>query len=176
MRVESFETELLRYRVMTEEDTEVVLKLRNSDHVRHNFIYQAIITPKEHLYYFDSQVKTGKVIQFVMEEKSTGKPIGCTLLKDIDYKISKAEFGIFIGDIDALGKGYGTDAVNQMIRLAFKELKLHKLVLRVLSHNKVAFSVYSKAGFREEGRFVDDIVVDGTYRDVINMALFNSEV
>lgn len=172
----AFETKLISYKSMKIEDTETVLRLRNSDHVRENFIYQKIITKEQHIEYYNNQILTGRIIQYVMTEKQTGNAIGCTLLKDIDYETKQAEFGIFIGETDALGKGYGTDALCQMKRIAFEELKLKKLILRVLGHNEIAYNLYSKMGFNEESRYDEDSAMSGKSRTIINMALYNREV
>ena len=62
-----------------------------------------------------------------------------------------------------------------MIRYAFEELKLHKLMLRVLAGNDRAKRSYEKAGFVQEAYLKDDVYLEGGYRDVILMALFNPE-
>lgn len=161
-------------RPMTEEDTDMVVRWRNEDFVRRNFIYQKPFTREGHLHWIETMVKTGKVVQFLIFTKED-VPVGSVYLRDIDMDFRKAEYGIFIGEETALSKGYGTEAAELMILYAFQELKLHKLTLRVLADNERARKSYEKAGFIQEAYLKDEVYLEGGYRDVILMALLNPE-
>ena len=169
----SLESSNLLYREITFDDTEMVLEWRNSDFVRANFIHQSLITREEHLKWLEQRVYTGEVIQFIMIEKDTNKPIGSVYLRDIDDVAKKAEYGIFIGEERARGKGYGTETAKKMLQFAFGELKLHKLSLRVLEENFQAVQSYKKAGFHLEARLVDELFLDKKYRTLLFMAAFS---
>lgn len=160
-------------RRMTEEDTDLIVRWRNQDFVRENFIYQKPFTREGHLGWIETMIKTGRVIQFVICA-SEGKPVGSVYLRDIDRVHRKAEYGIFIGEREALGRGYGTEAAKLMIRYSFEELGLHKLMLRVLSDNDRARKSYERAGFVQEAYLCDEVCLGGSYRDVILMAVINS--
>lgn len=166
--------ERLLLREISEEDTEMVLGWRNSDAVRANFIYQTVITQEEHLNWLKNKIQTGRVIQFVIFEKESGRGIGSVYLRDIDYENRKAEYGIFIGEKDARGKGYGAETAKIIIRFAFEELELHKLSLRVLEKNQNALKSYENVGFRMEGRMIDDVRINGQYQTLIFMAIFSN--
>ena len=161
-------------RPMTGEDTDLIVKWRNEDFVRKNFIYQKPFTREGHLNWVETMVKTGKVVQFIICTKEK-KPVGSVYLRDIDVTHHKAEYGIFIGEKEALSKGYGTEAARLMIRYAFEELKLHKLMLRVLAGNDRAKKSYENAGFVQEAYLKDDVYLENGYRDVILMAVINPE-
>lgn len=169
------ESENLTYRKITVEDTEMVLKWRNSDAVRANFIYQPIITVEEHLQWLKNKVDRGKVIQFIMCEKTTGCPIGSVYLRDINYQTRKAEYGIFIGEESARGKGYGSEIARAMIRFSFENLSLHKLSLRVLEKNVQAIKSYESAGFKIEGKMIDEVFINQKYENLIFMAIISGE-
>ena len=94
-------------------------------------------------------------------------------LRDIDDEHHKAEYGIFIGEDDARGKGVGTAAAELILKYGFEELKLHKIFLRVLADNGRAVHSYEKAGFKKEAYLKDDVFIDGKYRDIILMAKFS---
>lgn len=168
-----FISNVLCYRLMTKDDAEAVVRLRNAEHVRKNYIYQKQITVEEHNNYFNTKIETGIVVQYIMKEKNEDKAIGCTFLKDIDLAGNTAEFGVFIGDETALGKGYGRDAVNQMKRLAFEVIGLNKLTLRVLGYNTIALRTYKNAGFIEVERIVDESELDKPKREIIIMEISN---
>lgn len=156
-------------RKMTDEDEELIIKWRNTDFVRQNFIYRKPFTIEGHRGWVETMVKTGKVVQFIICTKE-GRPIGSVYLRDIDREHKKAEYGIFIGEEDALGKGYGTLAAEGMLAYAFEELKLHKVMLRLLEGNDRARKSYEKAGFVQEAYLKDEVFLDGEFRDVILMA------
>lgn len=159
------------YRVMELNDTYTVVKLRNANHVRDNYIYQKPITAEEHINYYHTQIETGHIIQYVMIIPDINKVIGCVLLKNIDFDVKTAEYGVFIGDSKELGKGYGKDALNQMIDIAFNVLMLKSLTLKVLSYNEIALKIYNNAGFVEKERIIDENIASGKKREVIIMEL-----
>lgn len=161
-------------RLMTIEDTEQIVAWRNSDSVRQNFIYQALFTKESHENWIKTMIDTGKVVQMMICEKDTGRAVGSVYVRDIDPVHQKAEYGIFIGEEDARGKGYGTVAAKLMIRYCFEELKLHRLFLRVYADNGQAIRSYEKAGFVKEAYLHDDVFVNGRFRDIVLMGILNT--
>lgn len=161
-------------RLMTLEDTEQIVAWRNSDSVRQNFIYQALFTKESHENWIKTMIDTGKVVQMMICEKDTGRAVGSVYVRDIDPVHQKAEYGIFIGEEDARGKGYGTVAAKLMIRYCFEKLKLHRLFLRVYADNGQAIRSYEKAGFVKEAYLHDDVFVNGRFRDIVLMGILNT--
>ncbi|MCM1122527.1 MAG: GNAT family N-acetyltransferase [Eubacterium sp.] len=138
---------LVHLRLMTVEDTDRIVGWRNQDFVRKNFIYQKPFTKEGHLRWIKEQVETGHVVQFIIC-LADGKEIGSVYFRDIDQKAGTAEYGIFIGEEDALGCGYGSEAAKKALTYAFHTLKLDKVFLRFLSDNIGAQKSYLHAGFR----------------------------
>ncbi|SDA65885.1 UDP-4-amino-4,6-dideoxy-N-acetyl-beta-L-altrosamine N-acetyltransferase [Lachnospiraceae bacterium G11] len=165
--------EKINLRPMTYDDTDNIVRWRANKRVRNNFLFRGEITKEVHEEWIRTRVETGEVVQFIIEEAESGRPIGSTYLRDINREIGKAEFGIFIGEDDAVGRGYGTEAAKLIVKYAFSNLKLHKVYLRVLDENLVAKKSYEKVGFKEEGHFRDEVFLNGEYKDVIFMAIFD---
>ena len=94
---------------------------------------------------------------------------------DVDRTHSKAEYGIFLGEDDARGRGIGTAAAKLMLRYAFEEAGLHRVYLRVLADNVPAIRSYEKAGFVKEAYLRESVFLDGVYRDVILMSVLEEE-
>lgn len=159
---------------ITIKDTGNIIKWRNSDFVKENFIYQKDFTYESHLYWLDNVVNTGKAIQFIIYEKETNRAIGSTYFKDIDNQNAKAEFGIFIGEKDSLAKGYGSEAAKLMINYGFITLGLHKIYLRVFAKNNIAIKSYKNAGFEICGHFKEEIKIDNNYYDIMFMEKINN--
>jgi len=160
-------------RIMTAEDTDNIVKWRNSDAVRTNFIYQKLFTRQSHEHWIETMVNTGKVVQMIICMCGSDMPVGSVYIRDIDVVHNKGEYGIFIGESSARGHGVGTAAAKLMIQYAFKELKLHRLFLRVFADNAQAMGSYEKAGFVKEAYLKDDVCIDGVYRDIVLMAIIN---
>jgi len=55
-------------------------------------------------------IETGKVVQFMICRQVDGRPVGSVYLRDIDREHGKAEYGIFIGEDDAIGRWIGSEA------------------------------------------------------------------
>jgi len=102
-------------------------------------------------------------------------PIGFISLHDIDHRSRHAFIGIFIGDEQYRGKGYGTEAVRLVLDFGFKALNLHNIALSVHADNHAGIHCYKKIGFIESGRRRDWIFKDGKYVDVLYMELLAQE-
>ncbi len=161
------ESKTLILRPITADDTPDILRWRNAEHVRRNFIYQKEVTLEDHQKWLTEKVASGKVIQFVMIDRSTGKGIGSVYLRDVDLSDKSAEYGIFIGEESALGKGFGSEAANLMVNFAFQTLKLSHLQLRVLARNHSAMRSYEKAGFCLIPERSDETVIDGKQEKIV---------
>lgn len=157
-------------RLMTAADTDLIVAWRNKDAVRKNFIYQELFTREGHENWIRTRVETGQVVQMIICDDVTEKPLGSVYIRDIDRKHNKAEYGIFIGEDDARGRGVGTAAAKLMLRYCFGEEGLHRVYLRVFATNMQAIRSYEKAGFVREGLLRDDVRIDGEYRDIQWMA------
>lgn len=156
-------------RKMEVSDTDKIVEWRNKDRVRRNFIYQEPFTKEGHLSWIKNHVETGHVVQFIICEKESDRPVGSVYFRDIDTQKSCAEYGIFIGEDDAVGKGYGTLAAKLAVLYAFEELGLNYIFLRVFEDNIGARRSYEKAGFQLIEGKKDDIVIDGNIRKMIFM-------
>ncbi|MGC8874793.1 MAG: GNAT family N-acetyltransferase [Chloroflexia bacterium] len=108
-------------------------------------------------------------------EAETGEHIGNIGLEEIDWKNRCAELGIFIGEKDRWGQGYGTDAVRTLLRFAFEELNLNRVQLHVFAFNERARRCYIRCGFVEEGRQRQAHYTEGRYHDVILMSILRAE-
>ena len=109
-------------------------------------------------------------------DTAEGVHIGNIGLHDIDWKNRSAELGIVIGDKEYWGQGFGTDAVRTMLRVAFEEMNLHRVCLRVDADNARAIRCYEKCGFETEGVLRDATFREGQYHDMHLMSILRSEI
>lgn len=154
-------------RKMEIEDAEDIVRWRNSDAVRTRFIYQELFTIESQIEWYETMVLTGKVAQMIIVEKETGRSIGTAFIRDIDRKHRKGEYGLFIGEEVARGKGIGREVTQLMLEYGLGELGLHRIYSRVLENNEVSIRSALKGGLEREGLAIDDVCLDGVYHNVV---------
>ena len=84
-------------------------------------------------------------------ETEDGQPIGNLGLHGIEETHGRATLGIAIGEKDFWGRGYGTEAIRQVLRYAFTELGLRRITLGTDEDNARGIRCYEKCGFVREG-------------------------
>ena len=104
-----------------------------------------------------------------------GKAIGNLGLMNIDRVSRSAVFGIVIGEKEYWDRGYGTDAINTVLKLAFDEMHLRRISLIAIDSNERALACYRKCGFIMEGRDREAKFHRGEYRDFVRMGLLRKE-
>ena len=130
---------------------------------------------QEEQWYKRAITRGDAVIAFTIYEKATRRPIGNTGLHDIDHRNRTALFGITIGEPDARGKGYGTEATQLMLDFAFTVQGLHNVMLFVHEYNLAGIRTYTKAGFKEFGRRRESHFMGGKRWDLIHMECLATE-
>ena len=165
------ESERIYLRPITAEDTADILRWRNSPHVMGHFIIREPLTEEVHRNWLKEQVGKGFVEQFIIIVKESGRAIGSQYFHHIDRKAATAEFGIFIGEEDELGKGYGADVLSLAIRHAREDMMLKTVTLRVLADNEAALRTYTGHGFVNLPQEAEKKVYDGKEETIYHMEL-----
>jgi RimJ/RimL family protein N-acetyltransferase len=101
--------------------------------------------------------------------------IGHIGLDGVRWSHADSFVGIGIGEQEFWGKGYGTDAMQVMLRFAFTEMNLHRVSLTVFDYNPRALRSYEKAGFKIEGRARQMFKREGQRWDEIFMGILREE-
>ncbi len=172
-----FEGEGFGLRPIGMEDTENIVRWRNSHRVRKNFIYQKPFTKEGQENWLRTKVASGEVVQFILflRDGQSQIPVGSIYFRDLDLENKKAEYGIFIGEEWAAGKGLGSKGARAALTFARDYLKLHKVFLRVFTDNEAAVRSYKNAGFSIEAHLKDEIRTEDGYRDMYLMAVLFEE-
>lgn len=122
-----------------------------------------------------SYISDPNSVDCLVLNKEENKPIGFVHLFDIDIWARRAELGIFIGEKQYRGKGYGTEITRLIIEFAFHRLNLHKVWLTVDADNLAGIRCYEKVGFRKDGVLRDEVFRNGVYDDRILMSILRQE-
>ncbi len=87
---------------------------------------------------------------FYISENDSGQYIGQASIKNIDWEIPKAEMAYYL-DKNYEGKGFASEVVKRLITLAFEQLKIKKLFLRIHKNNLKSCKLAENCGFINEG-------------------------
>ena len=121
----------------------------------------------------DELAKTGHNYAMVLNDGD--KLIGNISLFQINTVYKSAELGIFIGEKECRGKGYGTEAIKLLVNYGFNTLNLKNIMLTLDSENIGGYKCYKKAGFTEFGRRHECRYIDGGYHDTIYMEIIKKD-
>jgi RimJ/RimL family protein N-acetyltransferase len=125
--------------------------------------------------WYDGWVTSETVVPFTIYALPERLPIGTASLFEVDHRNRTAVFGIFVGDSDSRGKGYGTETARLMLDYAFTVLGLHNVMLTVLEFNQAGIRAYQNAGFKEFGRRRQSHLSGGKLWDEIQMDCLSTE-
>lgn len=165
------ETERLSIRALTSNDLEIRAEWLNNPIVRETLLMRFPVSIDETRIWFEKTLIDTTRQDFIIELKETGKPIGFAGYVGIDWVNRKAEPFIAIGDVEAWGKGFGTEVVHLLLDFGLNELGLNRMYGYMLDNNPGALKMDLKAGFLEEGLLKDDVLIHGEYHDRIMLGV-----
>ncbi len=99
--------------------------------------------------------------------------IGFIGLHAIHWRHRTATGGLLIGERDAWGKGYATEAVRVRHRIAFDELGLHRIEGHTI--NPAMCRVYDKCGYHREGTARQKLWRHGRWHDAALFAILDAD-
>ncbi|MEO8468237.1 MAG: GNAT family protein [Chloroflexota bacterium] len=125
--------------------------------------------------FFHARAIGPESLAMAIHVRDTDRLIGTCALSQMDGDHGSALYHITIGEKDAWGNGYGTEATRLMAGHAFETLALHRIALTVFSFNDRARRAYETCGFTIEGRAREAIQRDGQWWDEVLMSILESE-
>lgn len=175
MHYKKLESERLYLSPMTIEDVEDYTKWLNdrkvTDNIHSTFRLVNDIAEKA---WVEKIMEKGEYT-FSIIKKENDKLIGNCGLMGFTPIDGKCTIGIFIGDEENRGKGYGTEVLNMLLDYGFNQLRCHNINLEVFDFNKQAIECYKKVGFKEYGRRHECYYLDGKWHDEIAMEILESD-
>jgi RimJ/RimL family protein N-acetyltransferase len=156
--------------VLVEDKERLFEWINDPQTVRFNAPFRPV-SPAMHERWFQAIGSDPSRILFAVRILADATLVGTVQLVGIHPVHRSAELIIRIGDERQRGRGYGTEAVQLLVDFAWHDLNLHRVFLHVFADNERAIRVYRNAGFAEEGRLVEAAFIDGTWRDVLVMAV-----
>ena len=160
------ESENIILRKTKVEDLEFVI---NAERQKENAQYIGQWTKDQHT----NSLVNKDILHIIIEESATQKPIGYLIISGIENKNNSIEFRRFV--ICEKGKGFGKETLKLVKRLAFNDLKAHRLWLDVRAKNIRAQNIYKSEGFKEDGVLRECIFYNNKYESLIVMSILKDE-
>lgn len=163
----------IRLRALTKKDILKTIKWHNDLELKNLTLSHPFpVTDLQEEEWIDNIIKdkSNKNVYFGIEDKLNKELVGIIFLSKINILHQTCWLGVFIGDKNSRGKGYGKEAVRLITEYAFNNLNLRKVSLEVVSTNKAAISVYKKLGFVIEGEMKKQVFIEGKFQNIIIMS------
>jgi len=161
---------MITFRKITEEDLELILEWRTSEHVT-KYMYTDIDKNIDNQRkWFDIISKDRTQCYWMIHHKET--PIGIISLSNIDLRNKKAMLGFYIGDLN-----YSIIAGRihpYLYNFAFFEFGLNKLCAEVMDGNDSIMKMHLYYGFSHAGTFKEHIYKNNRYYNVEYYELLSS--
>ncbi len=158
---------------MNPEDAPIYTRWMNNMDMTNNLSTSAVIfsVAAEEQWIRDNQSD----YQFAIVRSEDDTLLGNCGIQELNHLNQTAEVGLFIGDEENRGKGYGQEALRLLLGFCFHTLNIHNVMLTVYSFNERAIHTYQKIGFREFGRRHECYYLNGSRYDKIYMELLRSD-
>ena len=114
-------------------------------------------------------------IWFVIVLKKGNRVIGEAGLLRMFKPWRCTDMSIIIGEKDAWGKGYGTEAGHLLLNYTFKRLGFHRVSVGVVGFNERAIRFWEGLGFKKEGVQRDGYYCDNKYSNFVMMSILEDE-
>ena len=166
--------EMLVLRPIGPQDVEQILESVNDPESRRLTGSATTYTRSQIVDRVDQLATADDRIDLAVTRNGSDEYLGEIVLDAIDRHVGSASLRLAMRP-RYRGRGYGTEAIELVLGLAFDGLGLHRVGLQVLAINARAQSVYENIGFRVEGR-LREAFRDGRRRcDAVVMGLLADE-
>lgn len=112
---------------------------------------------------------------FAIRLKEDGRLVGLIEVGRILWPIGVGWLSLQIGDPGDRRKGYGSQALALVLRYAFNELNLNKIICLVNGYNQPALKFFKKNGFAQEVRQREALLRRQQRWDLIWMGMTRAE-
>jgi ribosomal-protein-alanine N-acetyltransferase len=109
-----------------------------------------------------------------MQLQAGGKVIGYVSLKFIAGFLQQATCDVVVSR-SFQRQGFGTEAVNAVLRFCFEGIALHRVITSFDSRDISARRLFEKVGMRREGEFLKGRFVNGEWVDTVWLAMLSEE-
>lgn len=158
---------------LQKEDIELVRTWRNSpDVAKYMYTDQLITKEQQEKWYEQISEDQSKKYWIITYDN---KKIGLVSLTGIDRNLNSCYWAFYLGDTSIRGAGIGSKVEYTILQYVFEELNLNKLRCEVFTSNVKVISMHEKFGFRREAYYRQHALKNGTYLDVVGLAMLKQD-
>ncbi|TNE30902.1 MAG: N-acetyltransferase [Bacteroidetes bacterium] len=178
MEIPTLETDRLRLRPASLKDAPWMFTLRSSPAFM-EFMNRPLLKDVSEAEAFLQNVldryanDTG--VQWILELKSTGEPIGYAGMWRWEKSNRLAEVGYGM-DLNFVGHGYMTEAVKACLAYGYEHMNIHRMEAYARTSNKASIRVLEKCGFHKEGTLRHCVYFEEEFFDLYLFSLLSNEV
>jgi len=181
---EVYYTEKLILKILKPKDSRLVLDYisRNKEFLREwetdrSDDYYSISNQKKLLKKDYERYKEGLMLRlWIFKNNEPKKVIGTIAMDNIIRGPFLSSFVGYRLDKDYLNQGYTTEALQEVIHIAFNDMGLHRIEANIMPRNKRSLRVVEKLGFENEGISRDYLKINEKWEDHIHMVLLNKNL
>ena len=160
----------IKLRKIQEKDLDILISWRNKEGIR-DFNTQFVLLNLElQKKWFNNIRKSNERKMYLITHQN--KSIGVCGLINIDNENHNADIAIIIGDQGFHGKGIGTIVMKKLLKIGFKNLKLHRISAEVFEFNISSQKFFESLGFKHECSQIDKLWRRGRWWNVITYSIF----
>ncbi len=158
---------------LAEEHLEIVRNWRNSPEVSRYMYTDYVISEEQQKSWFQ-KVKNQDMSKYWII-KYGSKFLGVASLSGIDRTLQSCYWAFYLGDSSVRGVGVGAKVEFLVMEYVFEVLKLNKLRCEVFVFNENVIKMHEKFGFRREAYYREHCPKNGTFEDVVGLAILKTE-
>ena len=155
----------IRLRQTTETDLDFVLGAERS---AENRLFVSSWTREQHQAAFGNEDLSHLIIETFRDER-----VGYIILAGLENANKSVEFRRIV--VTEKTCGYGKQALRLVKKIAFEELKSHRLWLDVKEQNERARHIYEAEGFQAEGVLRECLKTENDYESLVVMSMLRGE-
>lgn len=162
-------------RLVLEEDLVLLNRWQEAELADSMFYSLALLSETGLRSWFKTLLGDPNRMRFMVQRVEDGATIGILGLERIDYRNQTAELAGLVIDPAERRRGWGTKAIETLIRYGFNDLNFNRLFARIYRLNQAAHRVVEKAGFQNEGTLREAVFHNWSYEDVVYWSILREE-
>lgn len=154
------------------EDIEWARQVHNEPSVLRMLTDPRPVSASKQRIWFKNLQKSQSSERWIVEYKK--EKIGIVRIDEIDHINKSVRIGLDVHK-KFRGKGHAKKIYKFLFEHWFEKENMNRIWLMVAEYNEIAYNLYRKLGFKEEGRARQALFRDGKYYDYIIMSILRDE-
>lgn len=160
---------MIELRPVAETDCDRLRVWRNSPAVARWMFTDHVIGPDEHRAWFDGIDSDNTRRHWIIT--MNGEDVGAAHLSEIEHRLGRCSFGLYLASDAARGKGVGATALFLLLEEAFTGMNMSSVWCEALADNEAALRLYDDFGLRPVAQLRDHALKMGQWHDAVRLEI-----